>query len=389
MRRSGYRIMALTMFGACAALPQAAPPPPPTTSQPASEMVTRDEPAVFKARVNLVMVPVVVRDRHGKAVGTFKQEDFQLFDRGKPQYIARFSVEKVAGHPIKVEATPASASNPDKPMEDKPVVDMPDRFIAFLFDDVHMHFDDLVRARDAAGRHIDKALRPTDRAAIYTISGLDVQDFTDDKALLHEALAKLRLHPVSGQGVRDCPIMNYYMADLIVNKSDQVVLNAATVDALNCANLHGMNEARQFAVTAAQSELPLGDHETRMAMTAIKELVRRMGAMPGQRSIILMSPGFVTLAEHVVEKTDIMDRAIRANVLINSLDARGLYTDTPDIARRSTNNTTEMVLHQMGRETSRAHAEVMAELAAGTGAGGRAGVRSGTLLTGTWTEAPD
>ena len=368
MRRSGYRIMALTMFGACAALPQAAPPPPPTTSQPASEMVTHDEPAVFKARVNLVMVPVVVRDRHGKAVGTFKQEDFQLFDRGKPQYIARFSVEKVAGHPIKVEATPASASNPDKPMEDKPVVDMPDRFIAFLFDDVHMHFDDLVRARDAAGRHIDKALRPTDRAAIYTISGLDVQDFTDDKALLHEALAKLRLHPVSGQGVRDCPIMNYYMADLIVNKSDQVVLNAATVDALNCANLHGMNEARQFAVTAAQSELPLGDHETRMAMTAIKELVRRMGAMPGQRSIILMSPGFVTLAEHVVEKTDIMDRAIRANVLINSLDARGLYTDTPDIARRSTNNTTEMVLHQMGRETSRAQAEVMAELAAGTGA---------------------
>ena len=360
--------MALTMFGACAALPQVAPPPPPATSQPASEMVTRDEPAVFKARVNLVMVPVVVRDRHGKAVGTFKQEDFQLFDRGKPQYIARFSVEKVAGHPIKVEAAPASAPNPDKPSEDKPAIDVPDRFIAFLFDDVHMHFDDLVRARDAAGRHIDKALRPTDRAAIYTISGLDVQDFTDDKALLHEALAKLRLHPVSGQGVRDCPIMNYYMADLIVNKSDQVVLNAATVDALNCANLHGMNEARQFAVTAAQSELPLGDHETRMAMTAIKELVRRMAAMPGQRSIILVSAGFLTLSEHTVEKTDIMDRAIRANVLINSLDARGLYTDTPDIARRSTNNTTEMVLHQMGRETSRAQAEVMAELAAGTGA---------------------
>ena len=360
--------MALTMFGACAALPQAAPPPPPTTSQPASEMVTHDEPAVFKARVNLVMVPVVVRDRHGKAVGTFKQEDFQLFDRGKPQYIARFSVEKVAGHPIKVEATPASASNPDKPMEDKPVVDMPDRFIAFLFDDVHMHFDDLVRARDAAGRHIDKALRPTDRAAIYTISGLDVQDFTDDKALLHEALAKLRVHPVTGQGLNPCPLMTYYMADRIINQEDQIVLNAAATDAWNCAGLHNIDEARRFAEMAAQNELPLGDHETRLAMSVIKELVRRMGAMPGQRSIILVSPGFVTLAQHSQEKTDIMDRAIRANVLINSLDARGLYTDMPDIARRSTNNVTEAVLQQMGRENSRAQAEVMAELAAGTGA---------------------
>ena len=367
MRRSGYRILALTLFGACAALPQTAPPSPPAASKPESEMVTHDEPAVFKARVNLVMVPVVVRDRHGKAVGTFKQEDFQLFDRGKPQYIARFSVEKVAGHPIKVEATPASASNPNKPIEDKPAADMPDRFVAFLFDDVHMHFNDLVNARDAAGRHIDKALRPTDRAAIYTISGLDMQDFTDDKALLHEALAKLRVHPVSGQGVRNCPIMTYYMADLIINKSDQMVLNAATADAVNCANLHGSSEARQFAVTAAQSELPLGDHETRMAMTAIKELVRRMAAMPGQRSIILVSAGFLTLSEHTVEKTDIMDRAIRANVLINALDARGLYTDAPDIARRATNNITEMVIRQMERETSRAQAEVMAELAAGTG----------------------
>ena len=360
--------MALTMFGACAALPQVAPPPPPATSQPASEMVTRDEPAVFKARVNLVMVPVVVRDRHDKAVGTFKQEDFQLFDRGKPQYIARFSVEKVAGHPIKVEAAPASAPNPDKPSEDKPAIDVPDRFIAFLFDDVHMKFGDLVSARDAAGRHIDKALRPTDRAAIYTISGLDVQDFTDDKALLHEALAKLRVHPVTGQGLNPCPLMTYYMADRIINQEDQIVLNAAATDAWNCAGLHNIDEARRFAEMAAQNELPLGDHETRLAMSVIKELVRRMGAMPGQRSIILVSPGFVTLAQHSQEKTDIMDRAIRANVLINSLDARGLYTDMPDIARRSTNNVTEAVLQQMGRENSRAQAEVMAELAAGTGA---------------------
>jgi VWFA-related protein len=374
MKRSGYRVLALTIFAACAASPQTAPPPPQTAppppqapAKPPAEMATHDEPAMFKARVNLVIVPVVVRDRQGKAVGSFKQEDFQLFDKGKPQFIARFSLEKVAGRPNKAAAA-APPPSPDKPPEDKPAVDLPDRFIAYLFDDVHMKFGDLVRARDAGRRHIDNALRTTDRAAIYTTSGQTIQDFTDDRALLHEALAKLRITPLTGQGLRNCPNMTYYMADLIVNKNDPTVLNAAAYDALNCASLPTMAMAVQMAQQAAQAELPLGDHETRIAMGVIKELVRRMAAMPGQRSIILVSGGFVTLSEHSTEKSEIMDRAIRSNVLINSLDARGLYTDTPDIARAGTNPGTEMVLQQMERQTSRAQADVMAELAAGTGA---------------------
>src|ERR1035438_6896708 len=367
MKRSGYRALALILFGACAASAQTASPPPQAPAKPPAEMATHDEPAMFKARVNLVMVPVVVRDRKGNAVGTFKQEDFQLFDKGKPQFIARFSVEKVAGRLNKAGAA-APPPSPDKPPEDKPAVDLPDRFIAYLFDDVHMKFGDLVPSRDAAGRHIDNALRSTDRAAIYTTSGQTIQDFTDDKALVQEAVAKRRIRPVPGQGLRKCPNMTYYMADQIVNKNDSIVLDAAARDAQACLSLPNIQPAVQIAQQAAQSELPLGDHETRIAMGVIRELVRRMAAMPGQRSIILVSGGFITLAEHATEKSEIMDRAIRANVLINSLDARGLYTDTPDITRQGTNAVTEMVLQRMERETSRAQADVMAELAAGTGA---------------------
>jgi VWFA-related protein len=369
MIRSGYCARALTIFGACAAWSQTAPPPPQTPAKSAAEMATHDEPALFKARVNLVMVPVVVRDRQGKAVGTLKQEDFQLFDKGKPQYIARFSMEKAAGRLNKASGA-VPVSSPDKPSEEKPAVDLPDRFIAYLFDDVHMKFGDLVHARDAAGRHIDTALRTTDRAAIYTTSGQTIQDFTDDRTLLHEALAKLRMRPVTGQGLSNCPNMTYYMADLIVNKNDPTVLDAAARDVMSCQSLDPSQyaQAQQIARQAAQQELNLGDHETRLAMGVIKELVRRMAAMPGQRSIILVSNGFVTLAEHSIEKTDIMDRAIRSSVLINSLDARGLYTDTSDITRQGTNSVTEMVLHQMERETNRAQSDVMAELAAGTGA---------------------
>src|SRR3954451_1563488 len=102
------RVVALTMLGAGVLLAQTAPATPsPAQAQaqppvkPTAEMASHDEPALFKARVNLVMVPVVVRDRKGNAVGNLKQEDFQLFDKGKPQYIARFSMERAGGRLIK------------------------------------------------------------------------------------------------------------------------------------------------------------------------------------------------------------------------------------------------------------------------------------------------
>ena len=67
---------------------------PISQSVPAPEVSTREESAVFQSKVTLIEVPVVVQDKDGKPVGTLRQEDFQLFDKGKPQIISRFSVEK-------------------------------------------------------------------------------------------------------------------------------------------------------------------------------------------------------------------------------------------------------------------------------------------------------
>jgi VWFA-related protein len=380
--KSVPRASALLILSFCAGLAQETPSSPPTAAVPGSappvatqspakpqaEVTQKDEPALFRARVNLVPVPVVVRDGKGKAIGTLKQDDFQLFDRGKQQYIARFSVEKAAGRQVK-NSTPAAPPNPASPLEDKPAVEAPERFIAYLFDDIHTKFGDLAKTRDAARHHIDNKLRTTDRAAVFTTSGRNMQDFTDDRALLHQALDKLRVNPVTGQGSRNCPHMNYYIADRMINRNDSIVQEAVINDVMVCMNYTSQmrEQAKQVAETAARNELPLGEQETRLAMNALRELVRRMGAMPGQRNIVLVSSGFLTMAEHATDKTDIMERAIHSNVIVNALDARGLYVNMPDIARRTATFESERVYQQMEHEAMMAQANVMAEVSSGTG----------------------
>src|SRR5580658_9871088 len=95
---SSRRILSLCLFSAAVAWPQANPQP---------EVVSHEAPATFSSRINLVTVPVVVRDRDGRPVGSLRQEDFQLFDKGKPQVITKFSIETSGS---------AAAKAPDAPV---------------------------------------------------------------------------------------------------------------------------------------------------------------------------------------------------------------------------------------------------------------------------------
>jgi VWFA-related protein len=330
-----------------------------------AEMATREEPATFKARVNLVLVPVVVRDRQGRALGNLKQEDFQLFDKGKPQVITKFSIEKSGGQAARPAQT-SGANAAGQPQEPAVPADMPERFVAYLFDDVHLAFGDLVRVRDAAGRHMSASLQPTGRAAIYSTSGQTMLEFTDDRDKLRETLLRLQPRPIARSMVMECPDVSYYLADMIQNRNDPMALQAATLETMACMHVDP-NAAEQTARSAARQALVSGDLETRTALSVLMDVVRRMSAMPGQRTIILVSPGFLT-PELQQEETDVLDRAIHSNVIINSLDARGLYTDSAyDASRQSVNTGASVIKAQYQRDSDRAQSDVLAELASGTG----------------------
>src|SRR3984957_8814984 len=84
---------------------------PAQQTQQQAEVTQRDAPFTFSTGVNLVLVPVVVRDREGHAIGTLKKEDFQLFDKGKLQEISKFSIEKAEAPPILPDTSTETDAN--------------------------------------------------------------------------------------------------------------------------------------------------------------------------------------------------------------------------------------------------------------------------------------
>src|SRR5215472_1329185 len=111
------------------------------TDQAQREISTVSTDAAIKVRVNLVLVRVVVRDAAGKIVSGLKQDDFQVFDKGKRQKISAFNVETLESRAT--AATPEGTGRSEEPEDAAatPIVNasvMPRRFLALVFDDSHL-----------------------------------------------------------------------------------------------------------------------------------------------------------------------------------------------------------------------------------------------------------
>jgi VWFA-related protein len=169
MMRMRRTIPALAISAALAlpAIPQSAPP-----AKPPAQTQNQPEPAPrIRTTVELVLVPVTVKDAAGETVADLGPKDFRIFEDDVEQKIASFSADPF---PLSVVVL----------LDD----DLPTRTAAFV--------------GDSAGA-LTGGLGPRDEAAVMLFEQFPrtVIEFTSDSDALHDRLKRLDLqHHAPGQG---------------------------------------------------------------------------------------------------------------------------------------------------------------------------------------------
>ena len=330
-------------------------------SIPSDEMHARTVPYVppstltLRSQVDLVEVPVVVRDGQRRAVAGLTRDDFEIYDTGKQQTITAFSVQHFIsqgelGDGMKPAVAPAGPKGETRP-----------RFVALCFDDLHTDFGNLKAAKDAAERFVKTSLAQGDRVAVVTTGHSNSLEFTADVPKLVGQIAKVS-H--SERGVSDnpqvCPYIRPYEAYLIVNSMDKEVLHAK-IGECNACKGQPCPEGEVTGLARAIWEHSL--FNSRNTVRVLESLVGDMAKLPGQRMILLTSAEFL-MGNLEADIERLMAKALHAEVVINALDAKRLYTIVPGVDE---NGKKAYTTPQTPFSVVQAQDDGMAVLASGTG----------------------
>jgi VWFA-related protein len=326
-----------------------------------------EAPFTIQTDVSRILLQVVVRDKQGNTVDDLRSEDFQIFDNGKLHPVSHFMIERrLITYPDKLGQTISAQQSLNSPSAAVQSSLMPPRFIVFLFDDLHLSFEDLARAKKAAAKLLEGALVDSNMAAVVSLSGKQNSGLTRDRAKLHDTIMSLQPLPLYLSTSADCPHLGYYQADLMENKNNDAAIQDVVQQILACAPTKP-EIAESEAHSAARQVLQAGEQDVRVTFASIAEFVRRVAALPGQSILILVSPGFLTInPEALSAESHLIDLAARYNVVISALDARGVYvtdvTASDDTRGRSPGEINELRQRSMTQTES-----VMTELTDGTG----------------------
>ncbi|HUK17371.1 MAG TPA: VWA domain-containing protein [Bryobacteraceae bacterium] len=296
----------LRIFGALvgvAALGQQPAPRPP--AQPAAP----SGPAVkFSANSNLVIVDVTVKDKAGKAIENLKSNDFTLLEDGKQQKISVFEFQKLALDPEPPAPPPSLGDEKELPEDPKTTItsEAPGkvqyhdkRLLVLFFDFSNMGIPEELRAQEAALKYLDTQMTGSDLMAIMLFTSV-VQvktDFTADRMVLKDVINSL-------------PIGE--LADL----ADQ----ADTGD--------DNEEDTGAAFVADETEFNIFNTDRKLA--AIEDAVHKLASLSEKKVLIYVTGGISkTGIDNQAQLEASINAAVKSNVSIYPIDARGLMADPP------------------------------------------------------------
>jgi len=286
----------------------------------------------------------MVFDKKGHFVDGLKPEQFAVRIDNKPQTISFF--ERVASGAREQSSAQASApANPETPLTTNPSSLVRGRTLIFFADDLHLAPGSLVRTRKALLEFIDHGMTESDQVAITSSSGQIgfLQQLTDDKIALRSAVARLN-YRANTKIDMDNPPMSEYVA-LKIREGDEATVSYYVSEVLkqNCFRpspgsdyicLVSPQSARQLVIERAQMMVMQAAPDTDNTLILLEGLMRTAAQLPGRKVVFLISDGFY-LNDRKSGSRDrlkrITDAAGRAGVVIYTLDARGIISESLDV----------------------------------------------------------
>ncbi|HSE16739.1 MAG TPA: VWA domain-containing protein [Pyrinomonadaceae bacterium] len=198
-------LLSLCMFLPVLAQTLPAPPPvPPQKPADDKQKPADDQDDVVKITTNLVQVDAVVT-KDGKVVTNLNADDFEIYEDGKKQTITSFAyisnVPGIVAQPVVPKREKGvNVSVPPPPAVNR---DQPHRTIAFVVDDLGTSAESMGQVRKQLRKFVAEQLQPNDLVAIIRTGGEmgALQQFTNDKRVLNRAVEQLRWNMCNRVGI--------------------------------------------------------------------------------------------------------------------------------------------------------------------------------------------
>jgi len=282
-----------------------------------AQQAAQNQPPVFRSSTRLAVNTVVVKDKDGKVIEGLTAKDFVVTEDGKPQEVAFVEFQRLEGQPIAATTlvadaptaqTPAAAPAPPQPevasVFQNGIAPPPNngdikyrnkRLIILYFDLSATSPPDQMRAYDAALTYIKEKMTTADLLAIMSYGGSAVrvkQDFTDNKDKLMQVIQVLMYgEDKDGDGVRDPDI-----------------------------------EGTEFG----QNDAEFNVFSTDRQLSALQNAMSMLKPFPEQKSLVYFASNLrLNGTDNNAQLRATTNAALRANVALFPVDARGLVASAP------------------------------------------------------------
>ena len=267
--------------------------------------VAAQEPAmpVFGVELDIVRLDVVVLDDDGTPVTGLVAGDFEIVEDGEPRDVVSFE-------PVVVRSRPGAGDDASRISANRLRSPAEGRSIVVLFDDIHVTPVVSEYVRDALVRFIEEDLRDGDWLTVLS-PGQGLR-WTGRTTWEHQQMVPF-VRRLQGQLVRDPTATG--ISDWEAVRTNEYGFSRP---GLGCGGGEGRTVSfLSEEVTAAAKR------RLEATLAALRQALEALIPLPGQKSLVLVSEGFVLLP-NMTGYRELVDLARRANVAIHSLDPRTL-----------------------------------------------------------------